>query len=680
MLVDWVRVRQKPGWLGAVSGDWTHPGNWGIDGVPGPGWNAVFNGPTPRPGVTLTTNIYCQSLYFDNANCPAFTLQSAGSQLHLGAGPAGIGAITISSTVTNSQTIGVDVVADRPVQFGNFARGASPALILNGRIDALSNDCSLQLCGFSPVQVNGALSSRIGRVIKWGSNRAWLAGTNAHSGPTDVVQGTLVVASPSALGQTGAEADTTVNSGSSLLFAPGTDYLLPETLHVSGAGRSGNGVLDLESAGVAQFAGTVILDTNATLSCTPAGGTLRLAGEISGSAELVKSGAGTLELSASNSLTGPVRVRAGSLLVRHRQALGIPDERTVVENTGRLQLAGEISLGEPLDLQGAVSGHLHLENLAGTNNILTAVSLIGGGYDYGIAARAGLLSLFGGVAFTDIYGTLRTLELSGDGAGAISGPILDGASAPVAVRIAGPGKWRLAGTNGYSGGTVVAGGTCLLTGTLRSEVVVSNGTFSGTGVISNRLVVAGGLHLPGSPVGIQTIRGPYTLSSAGSVRFQLNAPGPAGQSAVSVQNGSVSLGGALQVDAPPSLATNTTFLVVDNDGTDPVIGTFAGLAEGATFFAAGYGWKVSYVGGTGNDVSLTVISRTRPTVSAAPSGPGLNLSWPEWAADYQLRAATNLSPPVFWSLVTNLITVSNGTLSTLVPMDGPQRFFRLEFP
>lgn len=49
-----------------------------------------------------------------------------------------------------------------------------------------------------------------------------------------------------------------------------------------------------------------------------------------------------------------------------------------------------------------------------------------------------------------------------------------------------------------------------------------------------------------------------------------------------------------------------SFLLVDNDGTDPVIGTFTGLAEGATLTHAGRTMRISYVGGTGNDVTLTV--------------------------------------------------------------------------
>jgi hypothetical protein len=48
-----------------------------------------------------------------------------------------------------------------------------------------------------------------------------------------------------------------------------------------------------------------------------------------------------------------------------------------------------------------------------------------------------------------------------------------------------------------------------------------------------------------------------------------------------------------------------TFAVISNDGGDPVIGHFAGLAEGAHVVAGGKVFSVSYHGGDGNDVVLT---------------------------------------------------------------------------
>jgi hypothetical protein len=47
--------------------------------------------------------------------------------------------------------------------------------------------------------------------------------------------------------------------------------------------------------------------------------------------------------------------------------------------------------------------------------------------------------------------------------------------------------------------------------------------------------------------------------------------------------------------------------LIDNDGTDAVSGTFAGLPQNAVVTAGGARYRISYTGGTGNDVTLTVV-------------------------------------------------------------------------
>ena len=53
-----------------------------------------------------------------------------------------------------------------------------------------------------------------------------------------------------------------------------------------------------------------------------------------------------------------------------------------------------------------------------------------------------------------------------------------------------------------------------------------------------------------------------------------------------------------------------TFTIIDNDLEDQIIGTFAGLADGATFDEVFdgvlYTFQISYTGGDGNDVDLMV--------------------------------------------------------------------------
>jgi hypothetical protein len=55
-----------------------------------------------------------------------------------------------------------------------------------------------------------------------------------------------------------------------------------------------------------------------------------------------------------------------------------------------------------------------------------------------------------------------------------------------------------------------------------------------------------------------------------------------------------------------SPAVGDELVIIANDGSDPVIGTFNGLAEGATLTLANHALKISYMGGDGNDVVLRV--------------------------------------------------------------------------
>ncbi len=71
--------------------------------------------------------------------------------------------------------------------------------------------------------------------------------------------------------------------------------------------------------------------------------------------------------------------------------------------------------------------------------------------------------------------------------------------------------------------------------------------------------------------------------------------------------GAVDLGGAtfngtLGAGFTPTIGQ--TFTIIDNDGVDPVVGTFAGVAEGGAVTIGGNTYEVSYVGGDGNDVTL----------------------------------------------------------------------------
>ena len=78
----------------------------------------------------------------------------------------------------------------------------------------------------------------------------------------------------------------------------------------------------------------------------------------------------------------------------------------------------------------------------------------------------------------------------------------------------------------------------------------------------------------------------------------------------------VNVNGTVTLDPSASLFPNLgftpaqgqVFVIVSNDGTDPVSGTFNGLPQGTNFNIGPYPFQISYIGKTGNDITLTSLS------------------------------------------------------------------------
>jgi len=47
--------------------------------------------------------------------------------------------------------------------------------------------------------------------------------------------------------------------------------------------------------------------------------------------------------------------------------------------------------------------------------------------------------------------------------------------------------------------------------------------------------------------------------------------------------------------------------VINNTAGTPILGNFSNLANGSTFTSNGNNFQASYTGGTGNDLTLTVV-------------------------------------------------------------------------
>lgn len=280
---------------------------------------------------------------------------------------------------------------------------------------------------------------------------------------------------------------------------------------------------------------------------------------------------------------------------------------------GILVLTGANSYGNGTSVETYITGgilsvdsnaRLGNQNAATTNNI---------------ALNAGTLRATGTFALNNGSGSNRNVQLySGGGGIDVSGSNILTVSGVVSNIVAGAGDLTksgtgtllLTGSNTYTSATLVNAGTLLVgdgtSGSLAgSSVSVNNGgVLGGRGTIAGPVTIhSGGTMAPGLSAGTLSI-GSFSLETGGSALFELM--GVSSHDILDV-TGVISLAGNLTLTLGYTPAINDAFTIIQNDGGDAISGIFAGLNEGAIFTQAGQQFQISYLGGTGNDVLLTVV-------------------------------------------------------------------------
>ena len=466
-------------------------------------------------------------------------------------------------------------------------------------------------------------------------------------------------------------------------FSAGTVF---NSIAFTGGGYDLRGNLITTRAGITNYNGSssisapLSLATNQTFSCEGVGAglvlkggvdtagrtlTLSSAGEIqfqsgiSGSGDIIKTGPQLVSMQANNTYLGRTDILQGTVILSHSNGLGATIAGTTVSPGATIQLEGTITVPEPLALAGKIQAA-----------------------SPGPSGWSGTITLISNTAIVDVPSIALPLTISG----VVSGT---GTLAKVSS-----GTLSLTANNTYTGLTSNYFGTVIVDGFQPSSpVLVGLGaTLTGNGTVGHVTCVEGFTGqlprvIPGE-LGIGRLTtSNLTLSAVARLAVQLNGTA-AGTNYGQVRvRGSVNITNAgldLTVNAAFKPTVGQTFVIIDNDGNDPVLGEFRFLPEGTVFNGGGYPFQITYAGGSGNDVVLTRVGSVTgiQSIMAFSDSVRLQVTGGINGVTYTIQAATNLTPSIQWSNIVSLPAGSSGTFAYFdfsAPL-FPMRFYRVMSP
>jgi autotransporter-associated beta strand protein len=536
------------------------------------------------------------------------------------------------------------------------------------------------------VNLNHEISGPFG-IIKTEEGTLQLSGASTYTGITTIQEGILNATTIGNYGETssiGARTlamETATGNGIGLHFTGGTlQYTgsaaesTDRQIRVSTAG----GAIDSSGTGTLSFtySGANInwFDTAGARTLTLTGTNTGLnvfANQIhnqaasTGLTNLTKSGAGRWQLNNSaSSYTGITSFSGGILNVTSLTDYGVAGP------LGARALAEESATGDDIGLVFRSGTLQYTGSTAQSTNRQIRVQNTGGTIDAS-GTGAGTLSFThsgANINWFDTPGT-RTFTLTGSNTGnnTFANLIQNQAANATSVSKTGAGTWSLTNTgNTYTGSTTV-----------------SAGTLTGGGTTGPMTVNSGATHAPGTNVGTTTVNGNYVANGAVAVQIDSatgNTPGVDYDQLRIMNSGSVTLGAASTLVVSYTGAAGTfnpplgqTYIIINNDGTAAAdtAGKFAGLGEGAIVTLDGKSLAISYVGGDGNDVTLTAVAPVSivyidddfpagPTVDGDSETGGMQSAMLGTEAFASIDAALAALPPN-WS---GIMVVNGGTYAS----------------
>ena len=604
-------------WSGAVNSEWSVPGNWAGGVVPQPGDSVQF--PEVVAAKKLPHNDLAPGypVHLVRFTAGGYTLSGAGLTLSDGIvqqAPAGASENKVTLVLSSFLNPALPAQVTRlKLQSGGALTVTPLALLL---LNQPASELRLQNDQPSAVLTCGVGVTGAGFISSGGPGPVKLTVASTHTGGVMVSGAQCLAAVAGALGS----GLVTVTGVLSLGDAGGAALAFSNAMKLSGTVRTTPG------SGTQTWSGPVELLNGVDSYFITTGGTLAFGGVISGEGGLFLSGGSYMVFNgpASNIWSGRLDIAGITLFCnKNPGAIAIPGDVSVSGVTGALNalLAGQLAPAATLSV------------------VERATASFGGAQTLaGLELDSGTIYTGPGLTVTGNITAAATLSPS-----VINGTLLTGA-APVTWQVSGPNSpgLRFAGSLGHNGGfaaDITKTGAGLLqvidipgsshadlqfrliagklewndvpdvAGPFGPAIVMQGGTLNGAGRVRDITSLGGGVLSPGVGTGTLTCGSP-TLRE--NITFLAEWTGGSGDRLAAM--GRVEISNAPLFLSGSAPAYGTQWVLVDNDGTDAVVGQFFALPEDGTTSTDGALLRISYAGGDGNDVVLTRIPPPAPDV------------------------------------------------------------------
>ena len=412
-------------------------------------------------------------------------------------------------------------------------------------------DVSVMDANAGNITIGGIISGN-GSLVKSGTKNLNLTGANTFSGGSTLNGGTVAIAGVGT-GTTGSPLSGALGTGNVVLGGVTLTSTAPATIYNNITLQSG---------------------TSNYLNSTSAN--ITLAGNLTGNGDLIEYGTNT----GGTGLQGDNSGYTGTFTSGHN-------------NNHRLRFFSPTA--------GSAAANWVLNNAATDGNGLNFGT---GTISFGALSGGGVFRSNGG------NGTTATIRIGALNTNTtFAGRFVANGGSVIAVNKVGTGTLTFTGAHTYTGATTITAGSLIINGSITSPVTIAGGTLGGSGTSNTAIVVgsgsgSGATIAPGNSIGTLTTAGALTFNADATYSVEINS---AGGTADKIVTSNVTINNAKLVLTELGSGTapsGTTLTIIDNTGAGAVTGTFTGLAENAVITIGTTTFRISYVGGTGNDIVL----------------------------------------------------------------------------